>query len=105
MKNLTREYLKLYENCIYNSNENIVKLSVNAVKNTLMHIGDKLSCDEWITVIEFFDKLFKITTPNKVIYIYIYIFFSSSFLFLSFLFCFFSLTYIKVNNCINFIIF
>lgn len=66
MKNLTREYLKLYENCIYNSNENIVKLSVNAVKNTLMHIGDKLSCDEWITVIEFFDKLFKITTPNKL---------------------------------------
>ncbi|KRX07107.1 Sec7 domain [Pseudocohnilembus persalinus] len=67
LQNLVKELIKTYEGCIQSANEGVVKLSINSLKNTLMRIGNRFGKQEWDIVIDFFERIFKLTTPVKLI--------------------------------------
>ena len=41
-------------------------MSVNAVRNFIIITGDKFGEEEWRLIIDFFERIFKLTTPAKV---------------------------------------
>ncbi|EGR34763.1 sec7 domain protein [Ichthyophthirius multifiliis] len=63
---LLGEFIKTYENCINNTNDQIIQLSVNASKNTIMSLGIKFIDSDWDIILDFFDRIIRITTPVKL---------------------------------------
>jgi len=60
------EFFRTYENCINNTNESLIRQSVTATKNSIFKLGPKFKKVGWDMVIEFFERMIRLTTPNKV---------------------------------------
>lgn len=49
-------------------NESLAKLSVIALKNTIMTLGKQFRLEDWDTTVDFFDRIFRLTTPYNVLF-------------------------------------
>ncbi|EGR32636.1 sec7 domain protein [Ichthyophthirius multifiliis] len=66
LHSLLIEFIRTYENCINNTNEQIIQISVNASKNTILTLGVKFQENDWEIILDFFDRMIRLTTPNKL---------------------------------------
>ncbi|EAS07412.2 guanine nucleotide exchange factor (macronuclear) [Tetrahymena thermophila SB210] len=67
LQSLVIEFIKTYENCINNTNEQLIKQSVTAAKNTIIQLGPKFKSEDWDMIIGFFERMIRLTTPQKLL--------------------------------------
>ncbi|CAD8200740.1 unnamed protein product [Paramecium pentaurelia] len=66
LRGLLPEFLKLFENCIQNQNVKLAKYSIHSVKNMTLKIGMMFNEEEWEQIIQFIDRMIRLTTPTKL---------------------------------------
>ncbi|CAD8122619.1 unnamed protein product [Paramecium sonneborni] len=66
LRALLPEFLKLFENCIQNQNAKLAKYSIHSVKNMTMKIGMMFNEEEWEQIVQFIDRIIRLTTPTKL---------------------------------------
>ncbi|CAD8196568.1 unnamed protein product [Paramecium octaurelia] len=66
LRGLLPEFLKLFENCIQNQNVKLAKYSIHSVKSMTLKIGLMFSEEEWEQIIQFIDRMIRLTMPTKL---------------------------------------